>query len=295
MPSFRRGNAGYDKEKEEGEEEAQSLLGGDTLSMSNLYKKTEDFRSTTKSQSPDQTIQCDIQPTDTLLSLSLKYNVPLAELKRVNNILTDQGFYALKRIKIPVRPHSLLLPDVHDRRSSNNNGWVVESKESPTDMSSNLSSRVSTGYSSPYSELGDDGGEAGAGREGELVEQHPLIFHESKDKKKVKRLLKDMDKDLDRIREKQSEIEQTVVEENSILIKEPLPIKFPLRDTQIPSDDPGCSNRVLGCWCLLVSILIVIVFFVLVQLMGFERDITHDGWNKTEATQAAHKPQVNSS
>ena len=35
----------------------------------------------------DQTIECDIQPTDTLSNLSLKYNIPLAELKRVNNIM----------------------------------------------------------------------------------------------------------------------------------------------------------------------------------------------------------------
>lgn len=280
MPSLRRGNAAYDKEREEGE--AQSLL-GDSMPMSSLlYKKTEDV-TPAKSQSPDQTIQCDIQPSDTLLSLSLKYNVPLAELKRVNNILSDQGFYALKRIKIPVRPHSLLLPDVHDRRNRNNNGWVVESKESPTDMSSNLSSRVSTGYSSPYSELGE---EAEGGRD--LEDQQPLLFHESKDKKKVKRLLKDMDKDLDRIREKQSELE-TAVGDPAVFIKEP--IKFPLRASQIPSDDPGCSNRVLGCWCVLVSILIIIVFFVLVQLMGFERDTAHDGWNKTEAAQ---EPKQNS-
>ena len=103
-------------------------------------------------------------------------------------------FYALKRIKIPVRPYSLLLPDVHDR-GRNNNGWVVEnSKNSPT-LSSNLSSRVSTGCSSPYSEVGEEEGE-----------QQQLLLQESRDKRKVKRLLKDMDRDLDRIRDKQSEL-----------------------------------------------------------------------------------------
>ena len=34
-----------------------------------------------------------IEPGDTLLSLSIKFNVPIAELKRVNNILSEQGFY----------------------------------------------------------------------------------------------------------------------------------------------------------------------------------------------------------
>ena len=35
--------------------------------------------------------------------------VPIAEIKRVNNILTEQGFFALKRIKIPVKPYSYLI------------------------------------------------------------------------------------------------------------------------------------------------------------------------------------------
>ena len=58
-----------------------------------------------------------VQPGDTLAKLSLKYSIPVAELKRVNNILSDQYFYALKRIKIPVRTASLLtelLPSVHE-------------------------------------------------------------------------------------------------------------------------------------------------------------------------------------
>jgi len=268
---------GYDREREEGE--AQSLLLGDSIQLGTIhYKKSEDPGSL---QPADQTIQCDIQPNDTLLSLSLKYNVPLAELKRVNNILSDQGFYALKRIKIPVRPHSFLLPDVHDCRGSNNNGWVVESKDSPT-FSSNLSSRVSTGYSSPYSELGEEM-EAGAGD----LDTLNLMFHESKDKKKVKRLLKDMDKDLNRIREKQSELE-TVTSDSTALIKEP--IKFQLKASQIPTDDPGCSNRVLGCWCVLVSLLILLVFIVLVHLMGIERDMAHDSWvNDTSANHVQPK------
>jgi len=142
---------GYDKEREEGE--SVGLLDEEPIRLESLhYKKTEDHGSPGRRRPPDPTIQCDIQPTDTLLSLSLKYNVPIAELKRVNNILTDQGFFALKRIKIPVKPYSLLLPDVHgSEKGKNNNGWLVESnKPSPT-FSSNLSSRVSTACSSPYS------------------------------------------------------------------------------------------------------------------------------------------------
>jgi len=275
---------GYDKEREEGE--SVGLLDEEPIRLESLhYKKTEDHGSPGRRRPPDPTIQCDIQPTDTLLSLSLKYNVPIAELKRVNNILTDQGFFALKRIKIPVKPYSLLLPDVHgSEKGKNNNGWLVESnKPSPT-FSSNLSSRVSTACSSPYSELGSPGEEEG---EGNLShgEQDQLLFHESKDKKKVKKFLKGMDKDLDRIKEKHSEL--ISVAEDQVLIKEP--VKFPLRASQIPTDDPGCSNRVLCCWCGIVGVLIFVVFIVLVSLMGNPHDTHHDNWGTHDLSSATPK------
>ena len=37
-----------------------------------------------------------------------QYNVPLAELKRVNRLLNEKDFFAKKTIKIPVKPSSLL-------------------------------------------------------------------------------------------------------------------------------------------------------------------------------------------
>ena len=67
----------------------------------------------------DQCVESEVQPGDTLTNISLKYNIPVAELKRVNNILSEQQFYALKRIKIPVRAASLLtelLPDANEAK-----------------------------------------------------------------------------------------------------------------------------------------------------------------------------------
>jgi len=260
---------GYDREKEG---EGESLLEQPLPLASLHYKKSEEHGSPGRRQPPDTTIQCDIQPKDTLLSLSLKYNVPIAELKRVNNILTDQGFYALKRIKIPVRPYSLLLPDVHGEQGRNNNGWVVESgKPSPTSRSSDLSSRVSTACSSPYSELGEE--------EGDVEDTKPL-FHESKDKKKVKRLLKDMDRDLSRIREKQQELGE--VPAATHLIKEPIRLPLPRSSTLV--EESGWSNRVLGCWCLVVALLILLVFVVLVALVSTTHDHDHDTWDQEKPT-----------
>ncbi|XP_072520702.1 lysM and putative peptidoglycan-binding domain-containing protein 3 [Salminus brasiliensis] len=48
----------------------------------------------------------DIKEGDTLISISLQYFCSVADLKRANNLLTEQDFFALRSIKIPVRRFS---------------------------------------------------------------------------------------------------------------------------------------------------------------------------------------------
>ena len=158
--NFRR--KGYSRSTEDGEEESHSLLGQESISMSRIHsspdmatvhpKKRED--ASPARAKPDQTIECEVQPSDTLRTLSLKYNIPVAELKRVNNIFSDAEFFARKRVKIPVKPNSLLLPELlGDERGvaggeAGENGWYVDHRDIST---TSMSSRVSSGMSSPLS------------------------------------------------------------------------------------------------------------------------------------------------
>lgn len=57
-------------------------------------------------------VKRNIEDGDTLQSLSLRYGCPVAELKRVNNIIRDQEFYALTSVKIPVKKHSFLVEQI---------------------------------------------------------------------------------------------------------------------------------------------------------------------------------------
>ncbi|XP_066473800.1 lysM and putative peptidoglycan-binding domain-containing protein 3 [Tiliqua scincoides] len=50
----------------------------------------------------------DIQEGDTLNAIALQYCCSVADIKRVNNLITDQDFFALRSIKIPVKKFSLL-------------------------------------------------------------------------------------------------------------------------------------------------------------------------------------------
>lgn len=60
------------------------------------------------SPSPVDYIIYNIQPGDTLHNLSVKYSCPVASIKRLNNLWTDQEFYGLTRIKLPVGKLRLL-------------------------------------------------------------------------------------------------------------------------------------------------------------------------------------------
>ena len=65
------------------------------------------------------------------------------------------------------------------------------------------------------------------------------VFSESKDKKKAKKFFKDMDKDLQRILEKQKNLGAV----DDIVNKEETRIT-PLRASQFQQDNTGCGNTV---------------------------------------------------
>ncbi|KAK7074529.1 LysM and putative peptidoglycan-binding domain-containing protein 3 [Halocaridina rubra] len=56
----------------------------------------------------EQVVDRPIKTGETLRSISLKYRVPLSELKRINNIIQDNEFFALNSLKIPVKANSVL-------------------------------------------------------------------------------------------------------------------------------------------------------------------------------------------
>ncbi|XP_028407047.1 lysM and putative peptidoglycan-binding domain-containing protein 3-like [Dendronephthya gigantea] len=59
-------------------------------------------------------------PNDTLSKFALQYGCTVAELKTVNNFYNEQDFHALKHIKIPIQPHSLLTERAEEERRREN-------------------------------------------------------------------------------------------------------------------------------------------------------------------------------
>lgn len=157
-------------------------------------------------------VEMEVPVGSSMASLALKYNLPVAELKRVNNIINESELYALKRIKIPVKPNSVLteilitgLGDEKSEKEKDTNGWLTEHFSTPPMVSA---SEVSSPVLSDCSEMSFGGNKGEGGRR----EVHVRTFgdlggvgaaaaataagSDSNQTKKAKKFLRAMDKDL---------------------------------------------------------------------------------------------------
>ncbi|XP_041644394.1 lysM and putative peptidoglycan-binding domain-containing protein 3 [Cheilinus undulatus] len=94
------GNNGSENDLSEEDGESYELRprGRERLRRSTSRERMEDIIYLTR----------DIQEGDTLNSIALQYHCSVADIKRANNLLTEQDFFALRSVKIPVRRFSVL-------------------------------------------------------------------------------------------------------------------------------------------------------------------------------------------
>lgn len=94
------GNNGSENDlsEEDGESYELRSRGRERLRRSTSRERMEDIIYLTR----------DIQEGDTLNSIALQYHCSVADIKRANNLLTEQDFFALRSVKIPVRRFSVL-------------------------------------------------------------------------------------------------------------------------------------------------------------------------------------------
>jgi len=177
-------------------------------------------RTTGSIQLQDQCVEAEIIPDDTLAKVALRYNVPISELKRVNNLLNEAEFHALKTVKVPAKAHSLLtelLPEASSGtfgrlggETRSGDGWYVKSVVGEPKNDLYLTDPASSPLtnSAASSEVGV----------GELIRFQDDVDYESfnrgnynatnncksKEAKKVNKMLKNVDKDLARIKEREA-------------------------------------------------------------------------------------------
>ncbi len=161
----------------------------------------------------DSCLEAEVRSEDTLRSLSLRYNVPTAELKRLNNLINENELHALKTVRLPVGRLSLLaeelqednrlLAGVHGGSSENvkkdANGWLVENFTTPP-TGATSSATVDSSVSSPApSELSRDEDICSSDSPNSQTSfKVPL----SKEVRKANKLFKSVDRELESIRQK---------------------------------------------------------------------------------------------
>lgn len=72
-----------------------------------------------------------VQPGDTLQNLSVKYSCPVASIKRLNNIWSDQEFYGLTNIKLPAGRLRLIAEIIDEKTNEINPETETQSVEQP--------------------------------------------------------------------------------------------------------------------------------------------------------------------
>ncbi|XP_075063793.1 lysM and putative peptidoglycan-binding domain-containing protein 4 [Mixophyes fleayi] len=85
-----------------------------------------------------------ITENDNLYKLALQYGCKVADIKRVNNFLTEQDMYALKIIKIPVKVHGIFT-EQHEQ-SKTHKGQFVCSEDIVSESVSSTENRDFTLY-----------------------------------------------------------------------------------------------------------------------------------------------------
>jgi hypothetical protein len=159
-------------------------------------------------------VETEVQKGESLASIALKYNVSAAELKRLNNIIGESEFFALKRIKIPVKPLSALAEQYQQQRKSDyaaqlekdgqgTDGWLVEHFSTPPGVPG------SSEISSPAA-LSDAGSED---LHLAMIDASATKNHNqnSRQVKRTQKLLKNVDKDLAVIKQRNEALVSTVI------------------------------------------------------------------------------------
>lgn len=193
----------------------------------------------------DQIVERPIQKDENLRSLSLKYRIPVSELKRVNNILQESEFFALNSIKIPVKVHSSLVEILDQEKAEQEH--LDEGNVTNNARRSVLGTRQINSSSLCEEEISDSELHVGY----ISINQ---ILRDTKSKKEAQRFLKNMEKDLANIRDKTKTYKDSLDETTDALTQ--------VRFRALGDQKEICSGADWGIswwYVLLISIIILIV------------------------------------
>lgn len=195
----------------------------------------------------------EINDGETLQGLSLKYACPMSELKRVNNLIKDQDFFALRVLKIPMRPHGYLSEMVrqeldaakHRPHKTTHREPITSDSDVPSDA---LCSDVD--FSDPETQI-------------RIMRTVSIRENFSQQGREVNRFLKKMDKDLAKLRQSKISDRESLDEVVSELTKTSfLPLE---KKTSSNGADCGLSWWKIVLVALLLAILVPATYLIYIK------------------------------
>ncbi|XP_063859945.1 lysM and putative peptidoglycan-binding domain-containing protein 3-like [Scylla paramamosain] len=201
----------------------------------------------------EQVVDRPIKHGETLTGLALKYRIPVAELKRINKIIQEKEFYALKSLKIPIKANSILAEVLHQEQ--------CQDEPASANVASTRAAVLGTRSVSSCSEYESDS------------EMHvgyisiDRILRDKRTKKEAKKFLDSMQKDLADIREKTNSYKNSLDEVAAVLTDQ----RFQPLDQQ----EGGCSGADWGIswWRILLvgALLLVGIPFLVYVYLNFPK------------------------
>ncbi|XP_067664945.1 lysM and putative peptidoglycan-binding domain-containing protein 3-like [Haliotis asinina] len=199
---------------------------------------------------------------DTLQKIALQYSCPVSELKRINNLIRDQDFYALRKIKVPIKRFGLLSEVIEEEKKKSSRGKISAELNS-TSFTEETGPLVDN-YEDPESshDLSDPDTQM------KIIRTLSIRDNINSQSREAENFLKNMDKDLSKMKQSRGD-RNSLDEVISVLTNKTF---YPLerkKSQMYDGTDCGMSFRAIITTVIVLCIVIPIVLGTVYHFVGF--------------------------
>lgn len=183
----------------------------------------------------------------------------MAELKRVNNFISDQDFYSRRSIKIPMKQHSFLTELIDQQKEEETENKIGNGMTIIDEIDQEI------GYKGYTSEMDNDSLHdlSDPETQRQVIRTISINDHFRSQSKEAKEFLKNMDKDLFKIRN--SRRERNSLDEVVSLLTSQRIQPFPKKQTSINWMDCNISWQTIIVVVIIVAILAPLIIFLVYE------------------------------
>ena len=196
----------------------------------------------------------------------------MSELKRINNLIRDQEFFALKTVKIPVKKHSFLIDKISEEEGSK---MVCDSVENAT----RTKVRNGAAYLNADEDIFQDNTDTESVHDMSDPETQKLLIRtlsigqtSRSQNKEAREFLDSMDKDLSRIQSSTRTDRESLDEVISVLTNKSVYPLVPPRKSQLDGTDCGITWK---------TIIIIAILVGVIPLLGYLSYLVYIHYNKS--------------